>query len=143
MAVRWKSARWRLWSQPVDHYHVHFQGLLYRATITWHKTEECDHHGHVTVSWHKKKHYELVGGRTAYRRNPEHQKKVVTPEEEQRREWRRRECGRSRPYLRGPGRWFKKQTTRVNRRHAKHCLINGRSEDIVRFYGKRYMGYWD
>lgn len=152
MSRRWFNASWRLWSRPVDHYHVYFHGLLYRATIIWHREEEEELIGwyepgwpktRTKEVWHKRRHYKLVTARTAYRRNPEHQKKDLPIEEHNRRLWRKRvRRGNNWQGHHGPGRWVKKQTTFYNRAWAKHCIQRDRDEDIHRKYGKYRFGYW-
>ena len=92
----------------------------------------------------KNHYYHRVILPTAYKKRPHHKKKELSIEEENRRLWKK-EKQRDKHWqgFHGPGRWFKKETSRKNRAYTRTCMHREQYEDIHTKYGKMKMGYWD
>lgn len=81
--------------------------------------------------------------RRSYRRRPHHQKKVLTPEELQRREWKRsKQCDKHWEGYCHEGPFVKRLGVRRERARVRALLAKERYEEATVEFRKRFVDFW-
>lgn len=121
-----------------------FKNYLLKEPNQWDNPYRKKKKGRWTLYWQRR--WEAKGKPSAYRRNPEHEKKVLSEQEINKREWRKKK-GISKDkskayYRRGAGKWYKKYSNTLHRQWEREMIHAEKWDEISDKDYKFFLDPW-